>query len=321
MTDIDQRIALYKDMLRIRLVEETIADRYTEYEMRCPVHLSIGQEAVAVGVCTALRRDDNVLSTHRSHAHYLAKGGDLNAMIAEIYGKQAGCCGGRGGSMHLFDNAVRVLASVPIVASSIPLGVGAALAARQRGHDTVSVIFIGDASIEEGAFHESANFAALKKLPVVFICENNLYSVYTGLADRQPQRPFSDVAKAHALDFDSADGNNVEDVLHCTKRAVEDARRGGGPKFLLFDTYRFREHCGPFFDNDLGYRSIAEFESWQKKCPVETFRHKLFADNALDGPREQQILDTLNSEIANAFNFAETAPFPPESSAGAFVYA
>ena len=169
--------AALRDMLRIRMVEEHIADRYPEQEMRCPVHLSIGQEAVAVGVCAALAATDQVVSAHRSHAHYLAKGGDLLGMIGELYGKDVGCCRGKSGSMHLVDPTAGFMAAVPIVGSTIPIGVGLAFASALKGERRVTGIFFGDGSTEEGVFAESLNFAVLKKLPALFICENNFYSV------------------------------------------------------------------------------------------------------------------------------------------------
>ena len=193
----EKSIELYACMQRIRLVEEAISTRYVEQEMRCPVHLSIGQEAAAAGVCLALETRDKVFSTHRSHAHYLSKGGDLRKMLAEIYGKATGCIGGRGGSMHIMDLDVNMVASIPIVGSCIPLAVGSALADSLDGRDNVSIAYLGDASVEEGVFHESANFAKLRDLPVLFVCENNLYSVYTQLHERQPDRPITSLAEAH----------------------------------------------------------------------------------------------------------------------------
>jgi len=247
-------LALYRAMLRIRRIEEEIARRYPEQEMRCPVHLSIGQEATAVGACAALRQDDQIVTSHRSHGHYLAKGGDLNAMMAEIYGRATGCCGGRGGSMHLFDDRVSVLASVPIVGSFIPLGTGAAMSYRNANQDRVCIVFLGDGAIEEGAFHESVNFAALKKLPVVYFMENNGYSCYTNLADRQPDRPLPDLAKAYGISSAQVDGNDVIAVHEVTTAAVARARAGNGPSLIVADTYRWLEHCGPNYDNDIGYR-------------------------------------------------------------------
>ncbi|MGH8222555.1 MAG: thiamine pyrophosphate-dependent dehydrogenase E1 component subunit alpha [Woeseiaceae bacterium] len=314
-------LRLIREMLLIRLVEETMAARYAEQEMRCPVHLSIGQEATAVGVCQALRVSDRVFSTHRCHAHYLAKGGDLKAMLAEIYGKAAGCIGGRGGSMHLTDPEKGMIASVPIVASSIPLAVGSALASRIDHTDDVSVAFIGDASIEEGVFHESANFASLNKLPVLFVCENNLYSVYTNLHDRQPSRPLTNVAVAHDMHAAHADGNDVEAVLKATLESVERARSGAGPSFLQFDTYRWREHCGPNFDNTLGYRTVEEYEEWRAKCPIELTRRKLRALNLLSEADEKRMTAELQTKIDAAFEFAKAGPLPNASEASSFVYA
>jgi pyruvate dehydrogenase E1 component alpha subunit len=314
-------INLLTEILYIRLVEETMAAKYSEQEMRCPVHLSIGQEAAAVGVCQALRQSDRVFSTHRCHAHYLAKGGDLKAMISEIYGKAAGCIGGRGGSMHLTDPAKGMIASVPIVASSIPLAVGSALADKIDTVDTVSVTFFGDASVEEGVFHESANFASLNKLPVLFVCENNLYSVYTPLRRRQPSRPLTDLAVAHGMTAFHADGNDVEAVLKVTQKAAEHARTGKGPVFLVLDTYRWLEHCGPAYDNHIGYRTEAEFLDWKARDPLERLKLKLIASGHLNEQTFKDMVNKLQKTINEAFDFAKSAPLPDPSEATQFVYA
>jgi TPP-dependent pyruvate/acetoin dehydrogenase alpha subunit len=312
---------LHREMLYIRAVEQGIVDRYGEQEMRCPVHLSIGQEATAVGVCQALQREDRVYSTHRCHAHYLAKGGNLKAMLAEIYGKAAGCIGGRGGSMHLMDLDVGMFISVPIVASSIPLAVGGALADKMARLGRVNVVFIGDASVEEGVFHESANFAGLHKLPVIFVCENNLYSVYTPLSQRQPARPLANVAVAHGIPAETADGNDVEAVHAAAQTAVARARQGGGPTFLVFDTYRWREHCGPNFDNNIGYRSEAEYEEWRRRDPIARAAAKLGKSGALDDKAVAKIDAELKKLVDEAFDFAKSAPLPLASSAGDHIYA
>jgi TPP-dependent pyruvate/acetoin dehydrogenase alpha subunit len=315
----DTLISLYESMLRVRLVEEAIADHYAEGEMRCPVHLSIGQEATAVGVCAALKVSDKVYSTHRCHAHYLAKGGDLKRMFAEICGKEAGCVGGRGGSMHLMDIGKGMMASIPIVASSIPLAVGSALADKRMRSDKVTVVFIGDASIEEGVFHESANFAVLHSLPVVFVCENNLYSVYTHLNQRQPDRPLTNVALAHGMHAVHGDGNDVEACFDLTAAAVRRARDGQGPSFILLDSYRWREHCGPSFDNHIGYRTEAEFRDWEQRCPLRRLHARL--GDALTAEREQQMTTEIGREIEAARAFAREAPLPDPSTAGMHVYA
>jgi pyruvate dehydrogenase E1 component alpha subunit len=262
-----------------------------------------------------------VVSNHRCHAHYLAKGGDLKAMLAELYGKAAGCCGGRGGSMHLFDTEAGVLLSLPIVGSSIPIGVGAAMAFKQQGRDQVAVIYLGDAALEEGVYHESANFAALRGLPAVFLCENNLYSVYTPLDQRQPKRPLVEMGRAHGLTCCHVDGNDVRAVLRAANEAVDQARSGGGASFILADTYRWREHCGPFYDNDLGYRTEEEFEAWRKRDPIARHRRLLTEAGLLDPEGEAALVRTIEDEIAEAFAFAEAAPYPEPDTAGEGVYA
>jgi TPP-dependent pyruvate/acetoin dehydrogenase alpha subunit len=314
-------VDIYRCMLRIRMVEEEIALRYSEQEMRCPVHLSIGQEAIAVGSCYPLRPADQIVTTHRSHAHYLAKGGNLKAALAEIYGKESGCCGGRGGSMHLFDDNAGVMASVPIVASSIPLGVGAALSFKQAGVDNIAVVYMGDGSIEEGVFHESANFAALMQLPVLFVLENNQYAVYTSLEDRQPPRPLARLADAHGMSAISADGNDVIAVLEATEQAAAAARAGKGPTLLVFDTYRWREHCGPNYDNDLGYRSVDDFEAWVKRCPLDSLFERLNADGILSEAAVEQMKHDINAEISDSFVFAKAAQFPEGATVRDRLYA
>lgn len=298
---------LYNEMLRIRMIEEEIAARYADGNMRCPIHLSIGQEAVAVGVSAALQPSDQVVSTHRCHAHYLAKGGDLKAMLCEMMGREPGCCSGRGGSMHLFDPAAGVLVSVPIVGASIPIGVGAAFAMKYKGADSVAVVYLGDAAVEEGAFHESANFAALHRLPAIFVCENNLYSVHTPLSDRQPERSIADLAQAHGLYTQQVDGNDVLAVRDAATAAVALARSGLGASFILADTYRWRAHVGPDHDD-----TRPEFESWKAQDPLLKLRPTV-SDTA--------VREAIAIEIAEAFEFAEAAPFPDPKTIGEHVYA
>jgi len=314
-------VAIFRETLRIRMIEEEIAARYASETMRCPVHLSIGQEGVAAAVSAALRPSDQIVTTHRCHGHYLAKGGDLKAMLCEMMGREAGCSGGRGGSMHLFDETAGVLLSLPIVGASIPVGVGAGLAMRQRGSDDVAVVYLGDGSLEEGVFHESANFAALKKLPVVFVCENNLYAVYTNLADRQPDRPLTNLADAHGIPSVHVDGNDCETLFRVTAEAVARGRAGQGPTFIQADTYRWREHCGPNFDNHIGYRTVAEYEAWKARDPLESLRRRLFDAGWLDEAAEQDFKRAIEAEIAEAFAFAEAAPFPDPSTAEQALYA
>jgi pyruvate dehydrogenase E1 component alpha subunit len=311
-------------MLRIRRIEEAVARRYGEQRMRCPVHLSIGQEAAAVGACSVLRPTDQIVSTHRCHGHYLAKGGDLHAMIAELYGKVTGCCGGRGGSMHLFDPDAGVLASVPIVGSNVPLGVGAALAAKQRKRPDVAVAFFGDGAFEEGAVHEAANFAGCQRLPMVFVLENNLYSVYTPLDQRQPARdgdPMAGFAKVHGLFSEHIDGNDVVAVHEAMGRAVVRARRGDGPSLLVVDTYRFLEHCGASDDDHLGYRPVGELAAWMDRCPIERMRNELRLADELDADTERAFESAIAAEIDDAFAAADAAPYPAAHTAMEAVHA
>ena len=279
-------------MLRIRQIEETIADRYKEQKMRCPVHLSIGQEAVAVGVCEQLGMSDLAVSGHRAHAHYLAKGGSLKKMMAEIFGKVEGCCLGRGGSMHLTDLSCGFLGSTPIVGGTIPIGVGAAFTAHLQKKDYLTVIFLGEGATEEGVFAECLNFASLKKLPLLFVCENNLYSVYSPLEVRQPkERNRTALAQAHGLFALEGDGNDVGEVARITEEAVTKIRGGEGPAYIEFATYRFKEHCGPNLDP---FQPSVELEAWKKRDP-------------LLGLEPNPI---LQAEIDAAFAFAEKAPYP-----------
>lgn len=301
---------LLYSMLRIRRVEEALADRYPEQEMRCPMHLCIGQEAIAVGVCDALRRTDKIFSNHRAHGHYLAKGGNLNAMVAELYGRATGCCGGRGGSMHLIDIEAGFMGATPIVGGTVPIAVGAAWAAFLKGAEDITVVFFGDGCFEEGVVHESLNFAALHKLPIVFVCENNDFSVYTHRNERQPNRPLFRIAEAHGMVARVADGNDVELVQALAGSAVEYARAGHGPQFLEFDTYRWREHCGPDFDDHLSYRSTEEIEAGLSGCPIARYQRILEKMGAFDESRSVAMEEQIRQEISGAFAFALTSRKP-----------
>lgn len=320
-SDIPAVVAHHRAMLRIRLIEQAIAERYAEQQMRCPMHLCIGQEAIAVGVCAALQPDDKVFSNHRAHGHYLAKGGSLKAMLAELYGRATGCCGGRGGSMHLIDLEAGFMGATPIVGGTVPLAVGSAWAARLQQQATVTVVFFGDGCFEEGVVHESLNFAALHRLPIVFVCENNQFSVYTRLDERQPERPIYPIAAAHGLSAATGNGNDLDEVLALARTAVGRARAGAGPQFLELHTYRWREHCGPNFDDNLGYRSDAEVAAGLAACPLLAHGRKLTAARP-DFPtfRAQQEAD-IQAEIRDAFQFALASPASGAERAGELVYA
>jgi len=311
---------LYRDMLRIRLVEEALADRYDEQEMRCPMHLCVGQEAIAVGISAALMPEDIVYSNHRAHGHYLAKGGDLNAFVAELYGRSTGCCGGRGGSMHLIDRAVGFMGSTPIVGGTIPLAVGAAWTAHLQKKSSISVVFFGDGCFEEGVMHESLNFAVLHCLPILFVCENNGFSVYTKLSERQPDRPIHGVARAHGCQTWHADGNDVDAVNVVACEATKRARAGEGPQFIELDVYRWREHCGPNFDDELNYRSQYEITSGKALDPLLKTRLRLLQGGDTSAADLEQIQQSIESEIREAFDFALSSPAPVDDGVGK-VYA
>jgi pyruvate dehydrogenase E1 component alpha subunit len=268
---------LFLEMLRIRVIERRIAERYAEKEMRWPVHLSIGQEAVAVGVCAQLRQQDRVMSAHRSHGHYLAKGGDVYSMLAELYGRKDGCCGGRGGSMHLMDRSAGFWGAVPIVGSTLPIALGLVLADKRLGRSERTAAFFGEGATEEGVFTETLNLACLLRLPMLFVCENNGYSVYTPLQlRRSPDFDFGGYVRSHGSLYFSGDGNDVEAVHRITGEALNatlaDPTR---PCVLEFFTWRYYEHCGPGQDDHLGYRDKEEIDNWAKRCPLAVARSRL----------------------------------------------
>ena len=320
--DSNLKLSLYREMLKIRIVEERIASLYPEGEMRCPVHLCTGQEAAEVGSCLSLAKDDYVISGHRAHGHYLAKGGDLNAMIAEMYGKATGCAQGKGGSMHLIDLEAGFLGSAPIVGSTIPIGVGAALSSQMKGEDRVTMIFFGDGAMESGVLHESFNFASLKKLPVVFVCENNYYSVYSPMNVRQPDnRPLIGIPQAHGIESYSIDGNDIELVYTKCKQLVDEVRAGAGPRFIELTTYRWLEHCGPNFDNHIGYRTEEEYQIWNSRDPVKLYENKLQNEQILEPAEMNKIQDEIIALINSAIDFAKSSPFPEIEEAAKHVYA
>ncbi len=330
MMNIPEEIFLYKEpdqsileniyymLKKIRLVEERIAKEYPKSDIRCPTHLSIGQEGVPAALYTLLNDNDFSVSTHRGHAHYLSKGGDLKKMIAEIYGKKTGCSGGKGGSMHLIDKKRGFMGTSAIVGNSIPLGVGLGLSIKLQKKNNLTCIFIGDGAIEEGVFYESLNFAVLKNLPVIFICENNLYSVYSPLEVRQPRaRSIHSLAKAIGAEVLHGNGNNVLEARKILSEIINQIRTGKHSTwFVEFETYRWREHCGPQYDNHIGYRDEEEFLFWKSKDPVELFKKQTFGKidfNSIDAE--------LEKEIDEAFKKAQSDPFPEKSETFENIYA
>jgi TPP-dependent pyruvate/acetoin dehydrogenase alpha subunit len=284
---------LIERMLRIRTIEQEIAARYPQGKMRTPVHLSVGQEAAAVGVCAALWPVDQAVSTHRSHAHYLAMGGDLTAMLCELYGKAGGCSGAHGGSMHLVDRSVGFMGSTSIVGGTIPIGVGLAWAKKLRKEMGIVIVFHGDAACEQGVWHESVNFASLHALPVLFVCENNQYSCFTHINERQPRRPITQLAQAHGLRIAKTNSSDPNEIYKMAKSLREVAAQDG-PVFFEIANCRYLEHCGPFNDDHLNYRDISAVNYWKASDPL---------NGMTPSP------DVLQ-EIAQAFRLAESAPDP-----------
>lgn len=304
------KIALLRMMLRSRLFEEKIVSVYGRQDMKTPVHLYIGQEAVAAGVCAHLRREDYIFSTHRNHGHYLSKGADMAGMVAELYGRQTGCAKGKGGSMHFVDVSCGCMGTTSIVGGSIPLAVGGALAAKVRKEDRLSVAFFGDGAADEGVFQESLNFAALHKLPVLFVCENNYYATNSRQDARHAHGNIAKRAHAFGMHSERCDGNNAEAVYIAARKAVNRARRGLGPSLLEFSTYRWKGHVGPDCDYQKGCRPKAELESWQKKCPIEAYKKIILKEHILDQPGIDAICAEISSEIEAAWSAALAAPYP-----------
>lgn len=295
------------------MVEEAIADAYSKYKMRTPIHLSIGQEAVAAACGSILTKEDYAVSTHRAHAHYLAKGGSLNSMIAEIHGKVTGCCRGRGGSMHLIDKSAGFWGSTAIVGNTIPIGVGLGLAIKLEKSSRISCIFVGDGAIEEGVFYESLNFAVLRRLPVLFVCENNDFSVYTPFYKRQPKdRRIYKLAEAIGCKSCLADGNDVLEARLAIQKGVNYIRNEQAPFFIELNTYRWREHCGPNYDNDLNYRSHAEFEKNLINDPINKFGKYLLETKNTTNDILIDMEFKIKQEIEMAFYLADQAPFPDD---------
>jgi TPP-dependent pyruvate/acetoin dehydrogenase alpha subunit len=316
------KIKLYSKMVLIRTVEETIAERYDQQKMRCPTHLSTGQEAVSAAVGMALQKEDQAVSTHRSHGHYLGKGGNVSRMIAEIYGKEGGCSKGKGGSMHLIDLSVGFMGSTAIVGNSIPIGAGLALANKLDKSNHISCIFIGDGAIEEGVFAETVNFCAQKNLPVLFLCENNFYSVYSPISVRQPKkRKIYKMVESMGIPGFKGNGNDVFSVYKSVLETISIIKKGGGPRFMEFNTYRWREHCGPNYDNNIGYRTEDEFLEWKKKDPILFAEKKLLEQNILTHQLIHSINQLAKEEVDKAFQFAEESPFPKKKDAFKDVYA
>ena len=314
---------LYKTMIRIRLCEESLVEPIIEGEVRCPVHLYSGEEAIATGACAALSEVDYVFGTHRSHGHYLAKGGGINELIAEIYGKETGCSKGRGGSMHIIDPKKGMMGAAPIVAGTISLALGAALASKIRKEKRISVSFFGDGAAGEGVLYESLNFAALKRLPIVFVCENNFYSTHMPIRECRPNNDIFKIGSPFDILSLRVSGNDVLEVYEAAQKAVELCRNDRGPVFIECVTYRLRGHVGPD-DNIQGthadIRPEDEIEEWRKKDPIMNFGDFLLKNNVLGKKDIEALRRQIEKEIVEAHSFAKNSSYPEESELTNYVF-
>jgi len=313
--DVATLLRLYRSMLRIRRAEEEIARIYPSDKIQSPVHLAIGQEAAPAAVCEALRSDDVVFGTYRGHATYLAKGGDLRRMLAELFGKSTGCARGKGGSMHLIDVEHGVMGTSAVVGTTIPHALGYAYALRLQSRDAIVVCFFGDGAAEEGVFSESLAFAVLKKLPVLFVCENNLYAIHSRLLDRQPPVSIADRARSFGIHAERVEDGDPLRIHSIAKAAVGALRAGeGGPRFIECLAYRWREHVGPNEDFDAGYRSRAEAQPWFDRDPVRLVGELIPSDE------RARIGAEVEAELKDAIRFAEESPFPTQDQLYADVF-
>jgi pyruvate dehydrogenase E1 component alpha subunit len=314
-------LRLLRALHLIRMVEEQIGSWAAAGTARCPCHLGIGQEAVAVGVAESLRRTDRLFGNHRSHAHYLAAGGDVLALLAEVLCRDAGCSRGMGGSMHLVAPEIGFYGSVPIVSATIPIAVGAALAAKMDGGDAVAVAYFGDGACEEGVLHESLNLARVYELPILFVCENNLFSSHLDIALRQPSDSVARFATAHRVDAAIVDGNDVTAVAAATRSLLENTRRARTPAFLEAVTYRWRGHVGPNEDIDVGVRrSLPELAAWKRRDPVARLERGILAAGLASAADLEALAHAVRAEVSAAAGVALTLPPPPDSALLGRVY-
>lgn len=304
----DHALSLLREMLRIRRFEEKAAEMYSLGKIRGFLHLYIGEEAIAVGAMRMLTPEDNIVATYREHGHALARGIPMGSLMAEMYGKSTGCSRGHGGSMHFFDKPRRFFGGYAIVGGGLPIAVGLALADRLQNRPALTACFFGDGAVAEGEFHESLNLAALWRLPVLFLCENNLYAMGTALERHQSQTDISFKAKAYGIASGAVDGMDVLAVEAATRGAAEMVRTNGSPYLLEVRTYRYRAHS--MSDPDL-YRSKDEIEQWKKRDPIATFETRLRQSGLLRDADQTEIESRVSDEIEQAVAFAEAGPWEP----------
>ena len=317
----EKLLQFYTTMLKIRLFEEKVVDLLFAQEIQCPSHLYIGEEAIATGVCLALRKDDYAFGTYRSHGFYLAKGGKMEHLMSELLCRETGCSRGKGGSMHVIAPEVGILGTSAIVAGTIPLAVGTAMATKMRKEEKIVVCFFGDGATDEGVFYESISFASLQKLPIIFVCENNHYSTHLPLRCRQPADNIFQRAEKFSIPSVRIDGNDVVKTYQTTKEAVEKTKDKEGPFFIECETYRWRSHVGPWEDIDVGFRTKEEVEGWIKKCPIKRLEEKLLEDCVINKQKKTQIYNQIYEEIEQAYDFAGQSLYPEKGEVETDVYA
>lgn len=305
-----QMLSLYRKMITIRLFEEKIIDLYARGFIPGLAHLYIGEEAVAAGVCANLRKDDYITSTHRGHGHVIAKGAELKYMMAELFGKKTGYCKGKGGSMHIADIDIGVLGANGIAGGGIPIAVGAALSSKMRKTDQVTVCFFGDGASNNGVFHEGLNFASVHHLPVVFVCENNLYGISVSQRQHQAIQDISIRAVAYNMPGISIDGNDVCVVYEASSKSIQRARAGEGPTLIECKTYRWRGHHEGDPNQGKRYRTMDEVEEWMEKCPIKKLEEKILGEKVLTKAKMNKIREEIKIEIEEAEKFANQSPFP-----------
>ena len=311
----------YAAMLRIRAVEDRLGTMVETGDIVCPAHLAIGQEAPPAGVSHWLTPDDRVFGAHRSHGHYLALGGNVYQLFAEVLGREDGCSRGMGGSMHLYAPEVGFQGSVPIVAATVPVAVGAALAAKKDGSPHIAVAYFGDGAVEEGGVHESLNLAAQMKLPVLFVCENNLYASHMDIAQRQPNDRTARIAEAHAVPTAVVDGNDVVAVADAAGALIHRARCGDGPGYLEAVTYRWRGHVGPDENIDVGLRrSPEELAAWKQRDPVGRLREAMIDRGDVSADEAEGIAADIVEAVDDAAKRAYDAPWPNKRALLDYVY-
>lgn len=306
----EKLLEMYEKMVRIRKFEVKVEELHLEGKLPGLKHLYIGEEAVAVGIISALREDDYIASTHRGHGHCIAKGSDIKKMMAELYGKKTGYCKGKGGSMHISDIDIGILGANGIVGANIPIAGGAALSIKLRGSDGVAVSFFGDGGANEGIFHEGINLASAWKLPVIFVCENNQYAISTHQPRVTAISNMGDRASSYGIPKFIVDGMDVLAIHQAANKAVKWAREGKGPTLIECKTYRFKGHYVGEGSRELSYRPEEELEEWKKRCPIEKFKSELIEKNILTCSLAKKINDKIDSEIKEAVKFAEESPYP-----------